>query len=355
MKWSENSRSSDIILAVWPYFDPITDKWVMQELYDKKRPSLVWRDRWIEGQNDSIRGDRYSDKQSAINVAKELNPVLNQELINKDLDPIIQKSLLLKIEKALQCKKRLAEEEELMLSEAIRRHASIEKQDANKLKLASEAEIYRQQLADQLAIMPYLKVVKVKKLGMYSYTILLFKESDGSWSGPIPASEKEIIIAERSKIANGFNMNVRMHWGTLKAEIRNTLLPRANQLLQLASVQRLLAEALARGEHVLVSNGIIFWYENEGGIGWKVKEAVTASKTENVTIWKEGTIRSTNHGRLVILPYIKSNGDKVQGYTKNAPKDGLSLPRHPDDYVTIPFKMYNGDLMIGLFGELPYE
>lgn len=355
MRWSENSRSSDIILAVWPYFNPNTERWVMQELYDKKRPSLVWRDRWIEGQNDSIRADSYSDKQSAINVAKEFNPVLKQELINKDLDPIIQKSLLLKIEKALQCKKRLAEEEELMLSEAKRRHANIGKQDVNKLRFASEADIYRQQLADQLAVMPYLKVVKVKKLEEYSFTTLLYKESDGSWSKPIPASKKEIKIAERSKIANGFNLRGSMHWGKVKAEIRNILLPRANKLLQLASVQLLLAEALARGEHVLVSNGIIFWYEIEGEVGWKVKETSTASKTENVTVWKEGTIRSTNHGRLVILPYIKSNGEKVQGYTKNAPKDGHSLPRHADHYVTIPFKMYDGDLMIGLFGELPYE
>jgi hypothetical protein len=31
------------------------------------------------------------------------------------------------------------------------------------------------------------------------------------------------------------------------------------------------------------------------------------------------------------------------------------LPRHPDNYFEIPFSLYDGDLMIGLFGELLYE
>jgi hypothetical protein len=45
----------------------------------------------------------------------------------------------------------------------------------------------------------------------------------------------------------------------------------------------------------------------------------------------------------------------VRGHTKNGPNDGRALPRHPDNYVDIPFSLYDGDLMIGLLGELPYE
>lgn len=70
--------------------------------------------------------------------------------------------------------------------------------------------------------------------------------------------------------------------------------------------------------------------------------------------WKEDTIRSTNHGRLVILPYIKEGGEQVRSHTKNGPNNWRALPRHPDHYVDIPFSLYEGDLMIGLFGELPY-
>ena len=39
---------------------------------------------------------------------------------------------------------------------------------------------------------------------------------------------------------------------------------------------------------------------------------------------------------------------------RNAPGDGSALPRHPDHFVDIPFReQLCGDLMIGLFGELP--
>ncbi|WP_198406649.1 hypothetical protein [Paracoccus yeei] len=57
----------------------------------------------------------------------------------------------------------------------------------------------------------------------------------------------------------------------------------------------------------------------------------------------------------MVLPYIKENGEQVRGHTKNGPNDGRALPRHHDHYVEIPFSLYGGDLMIGLFGELPYE
>ena len=52
-----------------------------------------------------------------------------------------------------------------------------------------------------------------------------------------------------------------------------------------------------------------------------------------------------------MLPYIKESGEKVQGHTKNAPHDGKALPRHRDQYVTLPFEVLEGDLMIGLFGD----
>ncbi|UQV18974.1 hypothetical protein MU852_03655 [Brevundimonas albigilva] len=117
----------------------------------------------------------------------------------------------------------------------------------------------------------------------------------------------------------------------------------------------MLAEALARGERMLVSNGIVFWYEPDGQLGWMVKSTTSDKGEDGATLWREGTILSTNHGRLVVLPYIKENGEFVRGHTKNGPGDGRAKPRHPDHYVEIPFRELKGDLMIGLFGELPYE
>lgn len=356
IKWSEMKRASDVILAIWPYFRPLHGRWFMQELADKGDLPPVWRDRFIPGDNDSVFADHYPDRPTAVAAANALNPSLMDALAARAIDPLLRRSLELKVDKALQAKQRLQDEEALMLAEAVRRHAADKRPEAASLQLAPESEPYRQDLADQLSAMPYLFVAKVGwEDGRWKKHLLLYRDAKGLWSKPYRVGEKAAAIAERAKIANGFDLHAGAHWAQAKAHIRQILLPRANQLLKLASVQRLLAEALARGERVLVSNGVVFWYEEDGSIGWLVKETSTTKASEGATLWREGTIRSTNHGRLVILPYLKEDGEMVRGHTKNGPHDGRALPRHPDHYVDIPFTLYSGDLMIGLFGELPYE
>jgi hypothetical protein len=243
MKWTELNRSSDNILAVWPYYKPLYERWYMEELVENGELNPIWRDRLIPGKDNSVRSDSYSNRISAMSAAESINLSLKHALDNRILNTLIKRSLKLKIEKALQSKKRLSDEEDLMLSEAIRRHAHHERRSPNELKLAIESEVYRHDVADQLAIMPYLKIVRVKKLEHYPYQMLLTKEPGDLWSKPFHANARAAKIAERAKIANGFDMDGSMHWGKVKAEVRRILLPRANQLLQLASVQRLLAEA----------------------------------------------------------------------------------------------------------------
>ncbi|WP_114008671.1 hypothetical protein [Cohaesibacter intestini] len=50
---------------------------------------------------------------------------------------------------------------ELKIDKALRRHAGDEQPDAASIKMASEAEHYRQGLAEELAIIPYLRVTKI--------------------------------------------------------------------------------------------------------------------------------------------------------------------------------------------------
>jgi len=344
VKWSELKRASDIVLAVWPHYRPLFERWFMQELIDKGELAPIWRERMVPGDNDTVFADHYSDREAAIAAANALNPTLRQALSARPMDPVVKRSLELKIDKALQAKQRLQDEEALMLVEALRRHTDDEPPDAAALKLAPDSERYRQDLAEQLAEMPYLRVAKVGRSNNRWTHALLYLGPDGVWSKPYQAGEKAALTAERAKIANGYGLSASTHWGKAKAKIRQILLPPANQLLQLARVQRMLAEALARGER-----------EPDGGVGWQVKETSSTRESEGATIWKEGTILSTNHGRLVVLPYVKEDGEHVRGHTKNGPNDGRALPRHRDHYVEIPFSLYDGDLMIGLFGELPYE
>lgn len=40
--------------------------------------------------------------------------------------------------------------------------------------------------------------------------------------------------------------------------------------------------------------------------------------------------------------------------SKSAAYEGKAIPRHINEYLELPFEVLNGDLMIGLFGELHY-
>ena len=78
------------------------------------------------------------------------------------------------------------------------------------------------------------------------------------------------------------------------------MLPKTNKLLQLASVQRLLAETKLKGQFVLVSNGYVFWYEEDGNIGWTIKQTdSTLSDNKGNTVWLEGKIESMNRTGFV--------------------------------------------------------
>ena len=73
-----------------------------------------------------------------------------------------------------------------MLAEALRRHADDERPDAEVLKLDSAAEAYRQDLAEQLAIMPYLHVARVGRSNSRWAPLLLYRNADGVWSKALP-------------------------------------------------------------------------------------------------------------------------------------------------------------------------
>ncbi|MET4043785.1 hypothetical protein ABIC03_005506 [Bradyrhizobium sp. RT6a] len=357
MKWGDNARDFDAALAVWPYYRPLFDNWLMQELVEHGDKAPVWRHRRVPTDNGRVRGDVYPDRETALSAAATLNQTLHDALAAREMDSVRKRSLQLKVAKNLQSSERLRDEEGLMLAEARRRHANDPRPDPSAIVLPAESAPFRQQLSEQLSDMPYLTVVivTVRETNRSWHRSILYLSHDSKWSKPYIAGERSAAKAMRARIANGFGYGADDHWGKTKAKFRQILLPRANLLLQLASVQRMLAEALANGQKVLVSNGIVFWYEEDGGIGWQVKQTTSTKESEGSTLWKDGTIRSINHGRLVILPYIKESGEQVRGHTRNGPNDGRAKPRHPDHYVDIPFAQLDGDLMIGLFGELPYE
>lgn len=339
-------------LAFWPQPNYERNTWSMYSLKPRTNGTLTWYRRYVDGgMPDHAFSDDYDDYADARNAAVELNKNVNFDIETLPLSTSQKESLLLKIDKALTAKSRLMDEEHMMLQEAIKAHANDPRLSANELIIKPDYEKLRQPLFDALYEMPYLHFVFLPK-----FQVSLQLIAPNTWECLNNIETRAAKIYYKERIARGFGLSGTAHWGKTKSVIRSMLLPRANKLLQLASVKRMLDEANRNGKKVLVVGSYVFWYEDKNQVGWCVKEVNDSNITlRNNAVWKEGTIISKNHGRIIVLPYTKENGEHIKGYTKNAPNDGKALPRNKDEYVELPFEILDGDLMFSLFGELKYE
>ncbi|MEC4724272.1 hypothetical protein HWQ46_01755 [Shewanella sp. D64] len=333
-------------LAAWPQPWYEVGLWQMYELKLCKDGSL----KWYLG-TKYMKAEVYNSYKLAVEAAIDKNIELSEKPTNLDLSISEKDSLLLKIEKEVTRQSRLFGEEQLMLSEGIRRHLETPRPLAKDIVLPDNCESFLDSLMNILNETPYINFVRLKNDGTS-----LRRGKGNDWSTTAKHTKQTAKYFYREKIAAAFGLNGAGNWGITKSKIREMLLPRANQLLQLASVKRMLAEAEQQGKKVVVASGYVFWFEESDNVGWIVKEVSysDAEKSGNI-LWKKGTILSKNHGRIVVLPYVKDNGEFVQGHTKNAPHDGQAKPRHSKEYVELPYEILNNDLMIGLFGELKYE
>ncbi len=344
---------SNPTIAIFPFaWYENGDLWRMWALKLQADGILKWERHYIDSGDGHAKSEVYQAFKEANAAANEFNRTIRERVASLNLDDDLKLSISLKAEKNVIAEKRLAQEEQLMLNEAIKRSKSFQKPSIESLVLPKrDGEKYRDGLYQCLCESPKIQIVQLPK-----HHVSLRRKGDFDWSTSINTNSKTGMYCFRERIASAFDMSGVEHWGETKAKIRDLLLPRANKLLQISSVQRMLDEALARGQYVIVIGSFVFWYEQGKEVGWTVKSVGSASGgKEGETLWKEGKIISKNHGRIVVLPYIKENGELVQGHTKNSSKDGKALPRHPDYYLELPFEVLDGDLMIGLFGELPYE
>jgi hypothetical protein len=336
-------------------FDPRFGVWTLKRLVCPPNGELKWVVLFQSGTGPYSRPVTFGqDRATAEAAAEEARRSLRINLEPERLNESGASSQSLKISKAVVSRKRLDEEEDMMRSEAIKRHAASPRVPVESLVIAPESGVYRDEIITKTREMPYLQTMMV---GSYGSRAVVLSRDGVSWGKPWQRfSAHDASVAARAEISEGFGFGPRLNWSSTKAEIRRILLPRANELLKLAGVKRLLDEALAQGKRALVIGSFVFWYEAEGQVGWIVK-ALGSSKAggDGDTIWEAGKIVSKNHGRIVVLPYLKEKGEHVSGYTKNVAGDGPALPRHPTQYVEIPFDRLEGDAMIKLMGELPYE
>ncbi|EJA3099215.1 hypothetical protein MWT32_003020 [Vibrio parahaemolyticus] len=338
-------------LAVWPKPWYEGGLWQMYDFKLREDGTLEWYKSYIATASGHAKADVYESYEDAKEVAVKRNGELKSVLDKLGVSSSQKASLSLKVDKAVTRQSRLFGEEQLMLLEGIRRHSEFPRPQEHEIVLPKNCTSLLKPLMDVLQETPYVKLVRLKSFG-----VSLLRQGDHDWSTLAKHTKLTAKYFYREKIAAAYGLDGADHWGQTKAKIREILLPRANQLLQLTSVKRMLSEAELKGKKVVVASGFVFWFEDKDSVGWIVKEASysQAEKSGNI-LWKEGTILSKNHGRIVVLPYVKENGELVQGHTKNAPHDGKAKPRHPKEYVELPFEVLEDDLMIGLFGDLKYE
>lgn len=341
-------------LAVWPQPCYIDSSWMMYSLKLCKDGTLNWYRRLIEAEKyDGVFGrfDIYDSYSSASKAATDINEKLFGRINEIATEGLDKSSLSLKIEKSLTAKSRLMNEEQLMLEVAIRNHHNASRPKPHEIILEHNYIVLHDSLYALLNETPYIKFAYLRR-----YDTALHLTDDNIWVRSGFNGNRAAKYFYQERIARGYGLSGYEHWGKTKSAIRSSLLPRANKLLELASVKRMLAEAELKGQKIIIVDGFVFWFEEKDQVGWVVKEANdSGANTKGNTLWREGTILSKNHGRIVVLPYIKESGELVQGHTKNAPNDGKAKPRHPKEYVELPFEILKGDIMRDLFGQLIYE
>ncbi|MDI3326790.1 hypothetical protein QKW35_20630 [Pontibacterium granulatum] len=260
--------------------------WQLHELKLTDDGDLKWYPRCIENESGHAMIDCYDTYEAATAVSSKLNEAFINSIDSLLLDDHLKASLRLKVDKQITCQSRLLAEEQLMLQEAIRRHHGTPRPSKEDLILSQHHENLRDLLHEILSETPYIQCASLPKSG-----VILARSGELDWSKTIPGNKRAYEKVYRDRIARGFDLCGFEHWGKTKATIRTLLRPRANELLQLASVKRMLDSAYARGERVLISGSFVFWYESNGDVGWTIKEANRSAidKAGN-TIWKEGTI-----------------------------------------------------------------
>lgn len=195
-------------------------------------------------------------------------------------------------------------------------------------------------LHSSLIARPYIRHIAQESDGL----LRLWVSSDGliwrEW-GPYEKWSRKRLIALRAQATDAFGENPLEHWGRVRARLLNRLkAPELDISHREAAIKRL-AEARLQGVVFVVIGNIGFYWEEETG-NWHRRDfdrPGTDVSTSRSRLWREGPIISNNHGRVIVLPFIKSDGTKVEGYTKNAPYQGAAEPRLSP--IDIPFAIYD--------------
>ena len=147
-------------------------------------------------------------------------------------------------------------------------------------------------------------------------------------------------IARVSSLADAYGPVVdwAKPWHVIRPKLLTYIKDKELDLLHRADVLAALGRAREMGKELVVFGNVAYqWIDGE----WRLREVVRRDRSgrgQGATLWLTGPIVSRNYGRIIILPFIKSDGTEVNGYTRNSPYEGEAPPRA--EPRVIPFEVY---------------
>ncbi|HEY8612574.1 MAG TPA: hypothetical protein VIL69_14965 [Roseomonas sp.] len=127
-------------------------------------------------------------------------------------------------------------------------------------------------------------------------------------------------------------------WHIIRPRLLTVIKSKELDLLHRADVLAALDRARQVGKELVVFGHVAYqWVDGE----WRLREVVRRDRngrSPGATLWVQGPIVSRNYGRIIILPFIKSDGTENSGYTRNSPYEGEAPPRA--EPKLIPFEVY---------------
>ena len=154
-KIPKTSEPPPPVLAIWPEPLYIRGKWWMHVCRLMSDMTLKW--------DKSNPPELFNSLEEALKITKQRNKKLLENISILPITLDLQQSIKIKVNKEIQRKERLVNEEQLMLQEAQRRAKTRRKPEINELTLPERSEKFRQTLHTQLSTMPYLTRVLVSE------------------------------------------------------------------------------------------------------------------------------------------------------------------------------------------------
>lgn len=171
-------------LATFPFRWYETNRWLIHALKLLPSGDLKWMPEYVESEGH-VKSHNYATHEEARQIASSFNEEIAERIEMLGLSEPQKTSVTLKAEKEITAQERLADEELLMLTEALRRNASTPRPAAQELILHSDLKGLRDDLFRQLEEAPYLQIINFP-----CYRVALARTKEFDWTQRLSPTKK---------------------------------------------------------------------------------------------------------------------------------------------------------------------